>query len=212
MPRIATQSGYCFMRFDVSNLGRTFNIEAYKCSDDMFANAAADSVREWIYDPKLENGEPVVSKGIKTKVTFRLSDVAGDLIEEPLPIDKNIDGILSENQKAKLTTKIPKRVKQFSKMPTSEFCCVKYDVSQTGKVFNEDVVTCSDFKLLDEATKFIRYLKYTPANYNGEKISSGNYSMLIKYYDMRKYNKNAPENMMPAIGSAEEKIKTCQFE
>ncbi len=212
MPEIAIQSGYCFMRFDVDTHGRTFNVDAYKCSDDMFANPAADSVREWVYDPKLENGEAVIRKGITSKVTFKLSDEAGDLIEEPKPVDQNINDILPEGQKAKLATKIPKQVQRIAKLPTSNYCCIRYDVSQTGLVFNEDIATCSDFELVGEATKFIRYMKFTPANYNGEKISSSGYTMLIKYYNSRRFNENAPKQMLPAIGSNAEKAKICQFE
>jgi len=211
MPHIATQSGYCFMRFDVDTSGRTFNVDAYKCSDDMFANAAADSVRAWLYEPKLENGQPVVSKGLKTKVTFRLSDEDGEMIEEPLPIDKNINDILTENQKAKLTSKMPKSVLQLSKLPTPNFCCVKYDVSQTGKAFNADVVTCSDFELLDDATAFIRSMKFTSANYSGEKVSSGGYTMLIKFFDLNKIYPDAPIRMLPTIGPGADKGKICQF-
>ena len=211
MPSLANQSGYCFMRFDVDADGHTNNIEAYKCSDIMFAASAVGSVREWVYSPKLENGVAVISEGIETKVTFKLATESGDVIEEPKPIDENINAVLSEKQKAKLASHVPPRVQKLSKRKTANYCCVQFDISQMGRVFNEDVVTCSDFELLEGATKFIRRLTFTPAHYNGENISSGGYTMLIKYFDLSKNNDVPLRYMMPVIGSKKEKSETCQF-
>lgn len=212
MPALATQSGYCLIRFDIDAQGSTFNVEAGKCSDDMFAESAANAVRQWVYNPKLENGVAVVRPGVETQVTFKLSAEEGEIIEEPEPVDKYINDALSDDQKAKLAFGIPKEMQQFSIFPTPYFCCVRYDVSQIGEVFNEDIVTCSDFKFHDSTKYLIRRLRFKPANYNGKKISSGGYTMLMKYIDTSQFNNDTPMQIIPVIGEVADKNKLCQFD
>ena len=212
MPELAIQSGYCLIQFDIDVQGHTFNVEAGKCSDDMFAESAANAVRQWTYKPKLENGIAVVRPDIETKVAFKVNTEEGELIEEPEPVDESINSILTDGEKAKIAGDIQKKMRQFSILPTSNYCCVRFDVSQIGLVFNEDIVTCSDYKLHSDTKMLIRLLPFKPANYNGKKISSGGYTMLIKHIDVSQNKNNETMQTFPAIGGLADKNKLCQFD
>lgn len=83
MPPNAKHSGHCKLKFDVTDRGRTENITAISCTEDLFKRASIQSVKLWVYTPKVERGQAVSRPGVETKVSFKLSDVEGNLIPEP---------------------------------------------------------------------------------------------------------------------------------
>lgn len=82
MPRRADRSGHCIMAFDVTAEGTPFNIQAAQCSDTLFVRASEKAVAKWRYRPKVTDGQAVMRKGMRNKITFRLTDGAGRIIPE----------------------------------------------------------------------------------------------------------------------------------
>lgn len=65
--------GSCNMRFDVSPLGKPYNISA-DCSSSVFARAATRSVEKWKYNPKIVDGNAVARSNVQTTIKFQLAD------------------------------------------------------------------------------------------------------------------------------------------
>ena len=82
MPAGATRSGWCDLDYDVGIDGRTRDVVVTECSDTLFADAAAESVRRWIYQPRIVDGRVVPRPGMSSRVAFRLHDAAGEVIPE----------------------------------------------------------------------------------------------------------------------------------
>lgn len=83
MPPNAERSGHCTLKFDVTERGYTENIIAMSCTEDLFKRASIQSVKLWVYTPKVERGQAVSRPGVETKASFKLSDEQGNLIPEP---------------------------------------------------------------------------------------------------------------------------------
>ena len=82
MPPDAERSGYCEVVFDINRKGRPYNINAQLCSEETFRDPTEITVGYWRYKPAMENGRPVTQKGVRNKVSFRLSDESGLNIPE----------------------------------------------------------------------------------------------------------------------------------
>lgn len=80
MPPRATRSGHCDMRYDVSAEGLPFNVEAISCSETLFARASIKAVQRWKYLPRVQDGRAVSVKDVRTRISFKLTDEAGQLI------------------------------------------------------------------------------------------------------------------------------------
>jgi protein TonB len=65
--------GNCKMRFDVSAIGRPYNITA-DCTSSMFSRAATRSVEKWKYNAKIVDGNAVARSGVMTTITFKIAD------------------------------------------------------------------------------------------------------------------------------------------
>lgn len=83
MPEDAGRSGHCQMIFDGDVDGRTVNVEATECTDDIFCDPSALAVSRWLYVPKVEDGAFVRRTGIMNTMTFLITDDAGAIIPEP---------------------------------------------------------------------------------------------------------------------------------
>ena len=82
MPAQATKSGHCKMIFDVSKIGRPTNIRATQCTEPHFENPSIESVSWWFYNPKVERGTAVSALNIESKMSFRLTNEDGKIIDE----------------------------------------------------------------------------------------------------------------------------------
>ena len=82
MPRAATKSGHCLMKFDVDEKGNTFNIKTTFCTEELFASPSIKSVSRWHYPPKIVDGLAAARKDIETKISYKLMDVDGSLLPE----------------------------------------------------------------------------------------------------------------------------------
>jgi len=74
-PRAAERglSGQCTAFFDVSPLGKPYNVRT-ECSSSVFARAARRSVEKWKYNPKIIDGKAVARSGVVTVIKFQLAD------------------------------------------------------------------------------------------------------------------------------------------
>jgi len=82
MPPSAERSGHCKVRFNVSAEGAPYDVIATYCTQTLFERATVKSVSRWKYRPKIVNGRPVAMTGVENKVTYRLTDERGNLIQE----------------------------------------------------------------------------------------------------------------------------------
>ena len=82
MPPQAKKSGHCRVMFDVTNTGYPTDVETLNCTDPIFKAAAIHSTRLWYYYPKVENNILVKRTNMRSKISFRLTDEAGELIPE----------------------------------------------------------------------------------------------------------------------------------
>ena len=58
------------LRYDVTPEGEVVNVAAIEATDPCYAPHAMNAAREWRYQPKLVNGEPVFRRGVTVKVRF----------------------------------------------------------------------------------------------------------------------------------------------
>lgn len=66
--------GYCDMEFTVLKTGEVTNAVAVECSSSVFANASVKAVLKWKYKPRVVNGEPIDSPGVRTRLTYQFED------------------------------------------------------------------------------------------------------------------------------------------
>lgn len=82
MPPQARKSGRCRVMFNVSKTGYPRDVQALNCTDPVFKAASISSVRSWYYYPKIEKGNFVEQKNVRSKVSYRLRDENGEIIPE----------------------------------------------------------------------------------------------------------------------------------
>ena len=83
MPQMAQRSGHCQMSFTVLEDGEVRDVVARECTELVFCDPSALAVSRWHYLPAIRFGKPVEQAELMTKMTFRLNDTDGSLIEEP---------------------------------------------------------------------------------------------------------------------------------
>jgi len=66
--------GYCDMEFTVTRTGEVINAVATECSSSVFKNASVKAVLKWKYKPRVVNGEPIDSPGVRTRLTFKFEE------------------------------------------------------------------------------------------------------------------------------------------
>lgn len=76
-------SGYCKVRFDVTPDGAVTNLETTVCTSRQLENATLTSVSKWRFTPKVEDGLPIMRKGVESTIRFDLQDERGRKL--PLP-------------------------------------------------------------------------------------------------------------------------------
>ena len=66
--------GYCNMVFTVTKAGEVIDAVAEECSSSVFKSASEKAVLKWKYKPRVVNGEPIDSPGVRTKLTYQFED------------------------------------------------------------------------------------------------------------------------------------------
>lgn len=66
--------GYCDMEFTVTKSGEVTDAVATECSSSVFQNASVKAVLKWKYKPRVVNGEPIDSPGVRTRLTYQFEE------------------------------------------------------------------------------------------------------------------------------------------
>jgi protein TonB len=66
--------GFCDMEFTVTKTGEVIDALATTCSSSVFESASVKAVLKWKYKPRVVNGEPIDSSGVRTKLTYRFEE------------------------------------------------------------------------------------------------------------------------------------------
>ena len=66
--------GYCDMEFTVTKSGEVTNAVATECSSSVFTNSSIKAVLKWKYKPRVVNGEPIDSPGVRTRLTYQFEE------------------------------------------------------------------------------------------------------------------------------------------
>ncbi len=66
--------GYCDMEFTVMKTGEVANAVATECSSSVFTNSSVKAVLKWKYKPRVVNGEPIDSPGVRTRLTYKFEE------------------------------------------------------------------------------------------------------------------------------------------
>jgi protein TonB len=66
--------GHVIVQFDVSATGQVENVRIIESSHRGFEQAAVQAALRFRYRPSVVNGEPVVTRGLSTRIVFRLRD------------------------------------------------------------------------------------------------------------------------------------------
>jgi len=66
--------GYCDMEFTVLKTGEVTDAVATECSSSVFKNASIKAVLKWKYKPRVVNGEPIDSPGVRTRLTYKFDE------------------------------------------------------------------------------------------------------------------------------------------
>jgi protein TonB len=64
--------GWVELEFSIGKAGEVVSPRVSASSDSGFERAALRAVRRWRYNPKLEDGKPVIRDGIRVRLTFAL--------------------------------------------------------------------------------------------------------------------------------------------
>ena len=65
--------GYCVVEFDVTEKGATANNRVVECNpSDIFAPHSIAATRQFFYIPALMNWAPIITTGIRNKITFKI--------------------------------------------------------------------------------------------------------------------------------------------
>lgn len=82
MPGDADRSGHCLVQFDVLETGWVTNERTVSCTQPLFEKASLSAIQMWYYTPKTQRGQTLLTPNFETKVSFRLTDEFGVLIDE----------------------------------------------------------------------------------------------------------------------------------
>jgi len=205
MPKWATLSGHCILKFDLNKAGTPINIRISSCTDNIFEKPSREAVTKWSYAPKTVDGKAVFRPNVETKIIYKLSTKKGTILPEAEAVNKAADS------KAVLRTKIPAKIKLLSKKTSTANCCAAYDISQEGTTFNVDIHSCTNGAQTEEAERFLRRLRYYPVKYEGKPASTGGYDMVIRYVELKQLGDGADKWQIPTIGETRDYNQICRL-
>jgi len=162
-------SGACAIEFDLSDLGKPYNVEAVQCTDQMFKRSAERAVSKFRYAPGNARTQ------MKLTVKYKLLDDDGN--ETPMPelVDKNIvPDVIAE------LTDFGKTIREPSAKSRNDnsYCCMTHAVSNLGQAFNM-TYNCTGEALEEYAYTAIKSNVYAPATFDGRAVSSAGYETML---------------------------------
>ena len=103
--------GMILVEFDVDEGGKVINPKVIWSENEVFNSSALKSVSSSIYKPALENGKPILSKGLTQKHTFLLE---GN--ENNLNLGKTFNNVLRDVKSGLRTGKVEKPIKKLDSL------------------------------------------------------------------------------------------------
>ena len=67
-------SGYCILQFVVTAAGTTADIQVVECSSSVFERASVNAAAKFKYKPRVVDGEPIDTPGVKHKISFEIEN------------------------------------------------------------------------------------------------------------------------------------------
>ncbi|WP_427453958.1 energy transducer TonB [Litorimonas sp. WD9-15] len=71
------------MLYDIDRDGRTQNVEATYCTDEVYRQESIRTLSSWVYDKKRQDGTPVAAYNITASIAYRIEDMMGVPISGP---------------------------------------------------------------------------------------------------------------------------------
>ncbi|MCC5995657.1 MAG: energy transducer TonB [Oceanicaulis sp.] len=65
--------GQCTVEFDVTPDGQPTNISIVNCTSSLFQSATIRAVERWRYEPRIEGGNAVWRRGVRTTLVYNIS-------------------------------------------------------------------------------------------------------------------------------------------
>ena len=62
------------LEFTITADGTTKDIVVASSPPGLFDQAPVEALAKWRYNPKIDNGQPVERRGVKTRIVFQLED------------------------------------------------------------------------------------------------------------------------------------------
>mgnify|MGYP001055450098 CR=1 FL=1 len=81
-PPTASRSGSCDVTFNVNAKGYTKDVVADTCTDPIFMRPSVLSINRYEFTPRMQDGRAVSICGVKTKISFILTDENGARVPE----------------------------------------------------------------------------------------------------------------------------------
>lgn len=210
MPQMANHSGHCKAVFDITGEGHPVNISISFCTDNVFRESAKPAIEKWVYTPKTVNGIATLRKSAETQITFKLTDMNGNLLSESEVVNTNIHVFDNEMTQADLAYPWPPYFGKPKKGEDSGFCCMDYSVSQIGSPFNVNIESCSHKKFAESANMAIRQWKYKPVTSNKKTVSSTGYLGVIHFAKRDRAMIKDPNGYTPLSGKPEDYERYCR--
>ncbi len=67
-------SGHCILSFTVTKLGTVENVSVIECTSSVFERASVNAAGKFKYKPRVVDGDPIDSPGVKHKITFEIEE------------------------------------------------------------------------------------------------------------------------------------------
>ena len=113
-PRKAREKGIegkVLVEYDVDVGGKVINPKVIWSENEVFESSVLKSVSSWVFKPALENGKPILSKGLTQKHTFLLE---GN--ENNLNLGKTFNYVLRDVKSGLRTGKVEKPIKKLDSL------------------------------------------------------------------------------------------------
>ena len=82
------KSGYCRVEYDINLKGRPENIDVIQCTNEQLRKPSIKAVKGWYFFPKVHDGKTEYHYDQATKLTLRVSDQHGNLLNADLLLNE----------------------------------------------------------------------------------------------------------------------------
>ena len=166
--------GHVVLEFTVTATGRVQNIVVIETiPEGLFDNASRAAVEQWRYSPRMEDGEPVDTHGVRTRVVFDLP-AQSERATEPAPSPPEQTIPASNDPGYRLLERVPPRYPPRALRRRIEgYVVLEFTVTATGRVQNIVVIETIPEGLFDNASRAaVEQWRYSPRTEDGEPVDT----------------------------------------